>query len=351
MLINISLLLMILIVIYSVGRTLFFRSVNQSYGFMTVESTGALRGLAIIMIVFSHICQYEVDFNEIILGGHFTTTIIFSWGAIGVAIFFILSGYGCFLSINKNKNNVLWTLKHITKMLFHFVIAYAIVIGILCLIFRENIKIRDIFFYLLSLRMPGSTTWYFKIQMLFYILLFGVVKTNKRYAHIIIMIISLMYAIITNFGFGMADYWWKTSLCFAAGCWIAKYKDKIEKYTSRNLCKLLIVACGILCYIAILKDGHYRIYIQLVAYILVAFSIVMIWDWFGKSNRFFKLVGICSLDIYLIHIGIVDRVYSLDVDTNIKIVIFIAIVGIGTVSCYFISESCYKKLMHFFDKS
>lgn len=176
MLINISLLLMILIVIYSVGRTLFLA--NQGHSFMTVESTSALRGLAIIMIVFSHICQYEPDFNEIILGGHLTTIMVFSWGAVGVAIFFILSGYGCFLSISKNENNASWTLKHIAKMLCHFVIAYVFVIGILCLIFRENIKLKDIFLCLLSLRMPGSTTWYLKIQMLFYIFLYGVIKIN-----------------------------------------------------------------------------------------------------------------------------------------------------------------------------
>lgn len=64
------------------------------------ESTYSLRGICMLMIIASHI-PYTMN--------NFTTSIILHyllfdhWGAFGTALFFLLSGYGMFLSLERTK--------------------------------------------------------------------------------------------------------------------------------------------------------------------------------------------------------------------------------------------------------
>lgn len=71
MLLNILVLLIIGAVLISTVKNLFtHRDANDnSIGFLGKDSTVALRGFAIIMIAFSHICQYEKLLKEILIGG------------------------------------------------------------------------------------------------------------------------------------------------------------------------------------------------------------------------------------------------------------------------------------------
>ena len=67
MIINTLLIILFLLIINSLIKTL--NSKNEKRGFMSIETTDSIRGIATIMIVFSHIRQYEASFSEIILGG------------------------------------------------------------------------------------------------------------------------------------------------------------------------------------------------------------------------------------------------------------------------------------------
>lgn len=74
---------------------------NDYHMLLSKESTGALKGAAIFAVVISHICQDAPELKNLLIGGKYTYTILFSGGGIGVAIFFLLSGYGCYISIEK----------------------------------------------------------------------------------------------------------------------------------------------------------------------------------------------------------------------------------------------------------
>lgn len=91
---------------------------NDYHMLLSKESTGALKGAAIFAVVISHICQDAPELKNLLIGGKYTYTILFSGGGIGVAIFFLLSGYGCYISIEKTQKEFIWFLKHALKMLF-----------------------------------------------------------------------------------------------------------------------------------------------------------------------------------------------------------------------------------------
>lgn len=257
-------------------------------------------------------------------------------GGIGVAIFFFLSGYGCYISVGKSTNKFNWVSKHVAKMLIYFGISFIFVMLISCLMLGNTFDVKEWILSFVMLRLPGTTTWYFKIQLLFYVFLAISEKLKERQVYLITLFV-LLYAIIADFS-GLSDYWWKTSLCFAAGCAVAKYREVIipviEKVSVKII--LIVIGCGAIKYTRI--DYHYILMPQLIAYVLIAGSLVIAWDWLMGNNKVLEKIGKTSLTMYLVHIGVVDSIFLLNIGINSKIVIFVIITAIGTTVCALISE-------------
>lgn len=311
--------------------------------FLTKENTSTLRGIAIIAISFAHICQSEPNLANSLLGGKHGYTIVFSWGSIGVAVFFLLSGYGCFLSINKTRNNFTWVMRHTLKMLLYFVVAYAFCVAVRIGALGETIATKELVESFFTLRLPGTSSWYFKIQILFYILLAvsNQIKKNQCY---IVSALVLVYALLASFE-GLADYWWKTSLCFAAGCLIAMYREKASQFASKIWINILLVLIGGLAFVYTRRDFHYYLIPQLIAYICISMCIVVVWNSLGGKNKLLDKVGKASLAVYLVHIGVVDTVYALPSNFIVKTLIFIVAVLAGSALVYFLAEKVNKYLM------
>lgn len=336
------------IIIYSVVRNISKNQIDlNGQSLLMKSSTDSLRGFSIIMIAFAHICQYDDSLKQILIGGGVSYKFIFSWGAIGVCLFFFLSGYGCYLSLNKGDKNIKrWLLQHVGKMLIHFVFAFVIVIVLMLIVFKNEMGISTILINFVTLRLPGSTVWYFKIQILFYLILALSMTFNKKRSSMIVALVLLGYAVVAKYGLNLQDFWWKTALCFPAGCMVAHYHDILHKYTDRLWFRVLALFLACLSYILLLKDGHYRIYVQLPAYVIIAVTISMFWCWLVRENRLYTGVGKASLDLYLVHIGIVEGVFMMDMKLNMKIAIFISLSAAFTMVNYCLSEKVYVSVLH-----
>lgn len=342
MIVNILLAAFCTIILYCVLSRVVATKKMMSGSFLSKESTGALRGISIIAITFAHICQAEPQLVGSLVGGKYTYTIMFTWGGIGVAIFFLLSGYGCFLSINKTDSNLQWAIKHIIKMILYFIICFIIVILVRTLALGETISLTECAECFFTLKLPGTSSWYFKIQILFYILLAisNRIKANQCY---VISVLVLLYAAVTSLG-GLPDYWWKTSMCFVSGCLIAKYRDVVSQYASKIYVNVGLLFLGLASFIYTRIDFHYIFIPQLIAYVFISVCIVIIWNNIDGKNKVLDLVGKASLAMYLIHTGVVDTVYSLTLTTNIKTIVFIFIVVIGTTISYQMTERINKAI-------
>lgn len=53
---------------------------NDYHMLLSKESTGALKGAAIFAVVISHICQDAPELKNLLIGGKYTYTILFSGG-------------------------------------------------------------------------------------------------------------------------------------------------------------------------------------------------------------------------------------------------------------------------------
>lgn len=315
---------------------------NGDILFMDKISTYSLRGFSIFMIVFSHICEHNPEVAAVLFGGKYTYRILFSWGAIGVSVFFFLSGYGCYLSLINNDHKIKWLVQHICKMIIHYIFAFVFVITVLFIIYHQNICANDLAKCFLTLRLPGVSAWYFKIQILFYVILTLSMLIDKGKAWIIILFLSFLYVLIANYFLKLPDYWWKTSLCFFGGGFVALYKNKFASLFHGFISKILCIVLACISYIFIILDADFKIFIQLPAYLIISFSIVFVWCWIVRRNKIFSFLGKRSLDIYLIHIGLVEITFETIKNNRINIIAFLILSFALSLASFILSEKCYK---------
>lgn len=342
MIVNLLLLIFSLMILFCFFKNSILAKKNK-YAFLDKESTGALRGATIIAIAFAHICQYAPELKEVLFGGKYSYTLLFMCGGIGVAIFFLLSGYGCYISIGKATNKNIWLIKHMVKLLICFIVSFIFVLVVNGLILGKVFDAKEWALSFILIKLPGTTSWYFKIQLLFYILLTVSEKIKKRQIYFVSIFI-FVYAVIAN-SCGLADYWWKTSFCYVAGCIIAKYRNKVIELIDKNWGKLCLIFCSCMSVVYIRKDSHYVLIPQLIAYACIAVCIVMMWDCFIGKNIAFESVGKASLAMYLVHIGVVDMIYLLDISTDMKTIIFVFVTSIGTIACHMITEHINRTIL------
>lgn len=342
MLLNILLLLFIGKILFEIIKNKVFNKKRSS--FLSIESSETIKGIATIMIVFSHVCQYEKSISEIICGGRFISRLIFSWGAIGTAVFFILSGYGCYIAINKTKNPIAWTLLHIVKLLIHFSVAFMLICIINIYIFKINIDIKEIYLSFIRLCIPTTSTWYLKMLILLYLYLLLSVLFNKNKSHIIVTFLIIINSVIFRYVFNFPDYWWKTSLCFAAGCIIGKYRNIIFSSVDKKIVSITALIFFFFSFLLIMKDYEYKLIIQLPSYVFIASYIIYLFDKQVYEINIFKRIGKMSLDIYMIHIGIVETIFTKNISINIKVLIFIIITFFFSTICNICSDSIYNKI-------
>ena len=82
MVINISLAMCLSIILFSVVRNISKNRIDlNGHSLLMKSSTDSLRGFSIIMIVFAHICQYEVRLKQILIGGGYHIS-LFSVGEL-----------------------------------------------------------------------------------------------------------------------------------------------------------------------------------------------------------------------------------------------------------------------------
>ena len=135
-------------------------------------------------------------------------------------------------------------------------------------------------------------------------------------------------------------------MSFMAGCFLAKYRENIEKIIRGNIKHIGLLAMGCISYIVIMKDSHYIFPVQIISYMVLASCITMVWDWFVRGNRVLEITGKYSLDIYLIHIGIVEGIFLTAFSVNVKVIIFALSVTVLTVLCHQVSGFLYGKIQN-----
>lgn len=293
-----------------------FDKKHEKWEVLQKNSTNTIRGIAILLIVISHIIQYignEISLNDTI------KMILLSFGAVGVSMFFFLSGYGNYISLSKKESkremfrNILI---QVIRLIAIFIICF-ITTTVIRLNFYETVTIKKIVYSLMRLEIIGTTTWYLKIQLLMY--LFTIIGFWLEMSHLnnkvsgvcVVVFASLLYVFFAQWN-NFADFWWKTGMCYSTGMVFGKYRNNIQMIIKKYWLKIMGSSVLLIssAYLWILKDNNYIVGMQLLAYIVISSGICILNSMLQIQSNIMTHIGKMSLPIYLIHIGLAEILLS-----------------------------------------
>ena len=195
-------------------------SYNQGY---------ALRGIATILILFSHsINEYEC-YDSMLSN----LLLIPAFGTLGCSLFFFMSGYGMFHSLQKKRATLTshYLFAHLKKILIPVAIVYVII----SIVLPHTLAYNDITIShsnILLLNLPeGTDIWFIKIILFDYIttfLLFKWIKEPKARLICLAIVQAALVAMLYLCRFG--GYWYISNLCFVLGAYHSLYPLRKRRF-------------------------------------------------------------------------------------------------------------------------
>ena len=309
-----------------------------------------------------------------VLIGHAGTAIMADTGAILLVpkmatlictlmyMFFFLSGFGCFYSLNKSNDIHKFYNNRIKKVLLPYLvissIAYAIKYFILEFSFRKFIEAE----FFISFWMKNEGAWYIAVVAVLYVVypvLYNIQKSTKGKKTIVVALLIILCSTVMM---GYINEPWKYNVnysyvghfggplmgtfCFIVGSWIA------EESLDKNEYSYLLVAVMALTWplSKMIPTIRYSSSISLIASVFLGMSGVFILP-FGfqrmpqgvkeKSLTFLRKMGGATLELYLTNIYVNDLLHQLNVrfpNDQYRIKYSICFTGLGVLLAIILIE-------------
>ena len=290
---------------------------------ISYEQGYAIRGLAMIMIIFVHsINEYEwynTTLSNLLLVPMF--------GTLGCSLFFFMSGYGIFKSLRKREKDIKYNylLTHIKKILIPVAIVYAINSVVL----PHTLTYNDITIdhsNILSFSLPeGTDIWFIKIILFDYLTTFFIFKyTSDFKKQLTYIAITQAALIILLYILKASSYWYVSNLCFVLGALHSKFPIFKKRYL---IISIFIFIAFYFCLVNNIKSAP----IQIIGNI--AFCIIVVCAMFKRATwpRWLCFIGKNSLLYYLLNIPIMLLIPSDKMHASIY---FIANIFFTTISVF-----------------
>ena len=346
---------------------------------MRLDGIDILRGIAVIAVIMYHF------FVLLGLTGYSVYPYIKTFGSMGVPLFFIISGYLIFRSVERNidsKGIKKGLLNYFFHRLFRILPAYYFNLFVVILIasfvigndyfysasfFRQiftHLTFTNYFIYKSAGFEINGAYWTLGIEMLWYIvapLLF--IFFRKTRILVTIMLLSLLY--IWSIDHGYLDnyfvldeksqnyrlllYYYISQLpgqinYFIAGILIYKYSISLPMYSVRS--KYLFASVTVLLFIGVM--GYFNIYLAFLPTHLILLSVTailftLLYSARVKGFSFIEWIGKISYSLYLWHMPILfimNKSHILEYRSLVDTTLFFLILlfTLSSMSYYFIEE-------------
>jgi|LSQX01.2.fsa_nt_gb hypothetical protein len=204
-----------------------------NFDYMSREKTGSIKGIFVILVLFSHYINYFSELNA-------TDSIVkFFMGFVGqlmVTMFLFYSGYGIMESIKKKGFNYTKNLplQRIFKVLFDFDLAVLLFL-ILNLAFGKEPSVKQVLLSLVAWGSLGNSQWYIFAILCTYIMSFiahFIFRKNHYLAATLTTVLCVLYVLLLHEV--QEPHWYNTVICYAMGVWYSLLREKIEKVIQKN---------------------------------------------------------------------------------------------------------------------
>ena len=291
---------------------------EQKTSYLSIEQSYQLRGLAMIMIILSHLSQhlslvYNIDIPLLIQGG-----------SLGNSIFFFVSGYGMYMSMTRQKVlNARYLWLHLIKIIVPFVVAFvAALIGVA--IMRDDYKWSATLGHFFTMTLPYASAWFLKAIMMLYVFSFIAFKFSSRPNRrvLLVALFSLIYCVI-GYYVGIGKWMYETVLNYSAGMFVAIIQIKLNKVNWRVAFGTSFILFMIL-FVIYLKNPIP--YVNRLLYgFFITMTLIYAFKILNRQSRILRFVGINSILFYLFHIGFLHVHYSPCIDSIVIIAVAIGL--------------------------
>lgn len=267
-----------------------------------------LKGIAILMVFASHIPQVA----NLPTG---VANLLAPMGYHGVAIFLFLSGYGCYISLEKNQDIAKFIEKRARAILPSLIVATVIAAIVDYIV--NGIPCSSLELILNSLGLSHGIlqlTWYIEFQYFCYIascVISKFIKCEHRVVSFVVLAIVIYILSVTVHG---ANLWGLNYASYSIGMCVALYRKRILKFVnSCSRCKMLCIFTGLLfLWIGLFGATYFfwhnptesvprNILKGTISAVFVFVLCSMIGLVNPKTCRLLEYIGTIAYEVYLIH--------------------------------------------------
>ena len=266
------------------------------------EQGYAMRGLAMLLIILTHsLNEYEVYTSAL---SHFL--LIPMLGTLACSLFFFMSGYGLFHSLNKEGAllNGKYLYNHLIKLLAPFAVIYLASFVILPHTMAESQATPD-YTNIFTLSLPdGTDVWFLKVTLFNYITTFLLCKaqtTDKRKIIYITAVQALLIAIL--YINKCAGYCYISNMSFAIGALYTTQKEYNSKTVIAATLVFVIYYIGMNCGISTAP-------LQIAGNIAICIIAATLLKKVKRAPSWLQYIGRHSLSYYLMAIPVMWLVPS-----------------------------------------
>lgn len=209
-----------------------FRFKEGFEDYMSPSKTGAIKGIFVVIVFFSHVRQYiavpTTGVNALFFG------VLVFLGQLMVVMFLFYSGYGIAVSVAK-KDGYVKTIpqRRILKVWLDFAIAVTIFFFVSRAI-GVKYDAKQLLWSLLGLKTVGNSNWFIFVIIVLYILTFIAFAITGGKKHLIagivaITVLSVGATVVMWHFFGNHYWWYDTIMCYPLGMWYYVAKPYIDK--------------------------------------------------------------------------------------------------------------------------
>lgn len=206
--------------------------------YMSPQKTGAIKGIFVIIVLFSHVRQY-VTLGANPFHKSFNDFMLFL-GQLMVVMFLFYSGYGVALGLAKKEGYVKTLItKRSLKVLLHYDIAI-VIFWLLGLALGKDYSIKKLLLSFIGLDAVGNSVWFIFVIVILYVVTwisFRFLKKRFVLGTAITTVASLAAVAVLYILKGKEYWWYDTILCYPLGMWYAIAKPCIDKILLKDFNK------------------------------------------------------------------------------------------------------------------
>lgn len=277
--------------------------------YMLPQKTGSIKGLFVIIVLFSHIRQH-VTFDRTIAMNDAFYWVMTQLGQLMVVVFFFYSGYGIMQALGKKGITYVHSMpkNRILKTWLHF--AFAILLFLItnyCI--GKTFPIERILLSLTAWTAVGNSAWFMFAVFIMYIatyLAFLVARGKKVAGTVIVTLLMAVYVAVMWIIKGEKDHWFfDTALCYPLGMWYSLAKPKIDAKLLPSFKKwLAVMLAGIAVFVALnavyCSDRKQYRYIFVIEALVFAVDIALLSMRVSADNEVLRWFGKRVFSIYML---------------------------------------------------